>query len=297
LIELPAGSFFVRYFFNRVEAIHPFADNMKPLSRYFNWVVRREPSALPRLLLDLLPNYLIAYGQVQIKKGKDMWREMQGKTRSPQLEMAGEGQWASEAFEAAVLEIQKQIRKKVGRLSKGASVGTFLGLVLRLASLFMFLLTIRSFVMASYRQMALYLAIALALSFASSILSRLLDRLLATPYLLEAAGELSRLFNSEKGQGPGSARYHIFGHDHYATFKEVRDDSPYRPPFRQWYVNTGCWIPVFSEEDQLLRGANQLTFLRLVPGQPGFDQGAPELLQWSSEAGCPYEIRLFSDSL
>jgi len=40
-IDLPAGSFFVRYLFNRVEEVYPFADNMKPLTKFIWWAVRQ----------------------------------------------------------------------------------------------------------------------------------------------------------------------------------------------------------------------------------------------------------------
>jgi UDP-2,3-diacylglucosamine pyrophosphatase LpxH len=40
-IDLPAGSFFVRYLFNRVEEIYPFADNMKPLTKFIWWAIRQ----------------------------------------------------------------------------------------------------------------------------------------------------------------------------------------------------------------------------------------------------------------
>ncbi len=40
-LELPAGSFFVRYLFNRVEQYYPFADNMKPMSKFIWWAVLR----------------------------------------------------------------------------------------------------------------------------------------------------------------------------------------------------------------------------------------------------------------
>ncbi len=42
-IELPFGSFFVRYFFNRIEQATPFADNIKPISRYLKWVIVHHP--------------------------------------------------------------------------------------------------------------------------------------------------------------------------------------------------------------------------------------------------------------
>lgn len=38
-IDLPAGSFFVRYLFNRLEEIYPFADNMKPMSKFILWAL------------------------------------------------------------------------------------------------------------------------------------------------------------------------------------------------------------------------------------------------------------------
>jgi UDP-2,3-diacylglucosamine pyrophosphatase LpxH len=39
-INLPAGSFFVRYLFNRLETDFPFADNMKPPQRFLRWVLK-----------------------------------------------------------------------------------------------------------------------------------------------------------------------------------------------------------------------------------------------------------------
>jgi UDP-2,3-diacylglucosamine pyrophosphatase LpxH len=40
MIDLPSGSFFVRYFFNRIEKIDPFADNIKPVTKYVYWALR-----------------------------------------------------------------------------------------------------------------------------------------------------------------------------------------------------------------------------------------------------------------
>lgn len=38
-IDLPSGSFFIRYFFNQIEKIDPFAENLKPMTRYIFWAV------------------------------------------------------------------------------------------------------------------------------------------------------------------------------------------------------------------------------------------------------------------
>jgi hypothetical protein len=72
------------------------------------------------------------------------------------------------------------------------------------------------------------------------------------------------------------------------------------PPYRQWYVNTGAWVPVFSESDRLLRSDEHLTFFRLVPGRvqrSGEDRNLdmPELLQWVPFGSAPLEVRLFGE--
>ncbi len=53
MIDLPAGSFFVRYLFNRLEEIYPFADNMKPMSKFIVWALFRSKTYIgwpPRIV-------------------------------------------------------------------------------------------------------------------------------------------------------------------------------------------------------------------------------------------------------
>lgn len=54
LIALPLGSYFVRYLFNAIERVDPFADNVKPMTRYLTWALR----AHPILTLTTLPSHL-----------------------------------------------------------------------------------------------------------------------------------------------------------------------------------------------------------------------------------------------
>lgn len=53
-IILPVGSFFVRYLFNTVEQFHPFADNIKPITRFIRYMVF-EMIKRPRKLRQLVP--------------------------------------------------------------------------------------------------------------------------------------------------------------------------------------------------------------------------------------------------
>ncbi len=55
MLDLPSGSFFVRYFFNQIENLNPFADNIKPVSKYMRWALRNQFSSL--IYKGILWNY------------------------------------------------------------------------------------------------------------------------------------------------------------------------------------------------------------------------------------------------
>ena len=69
LIDLPSGSFFVRYLFNKIEKIDPFADNIKPMTRYIYWALRH------RFFSSVFRGILWSYGRFlleAIKKKKPL---------------------------------------------------------------------------------------------------------------------------------------------------------------------------------------------------------------------------------
>jgi hypothetical protein len=49
-VDLPFGSLFVRYLFNRIESVEPFADNIKPQTRFVAWLFERHPMTALRFL-------------------------------------------------------------------------------------------------------------------------------------------------------------------------------------------------------------------------------------------------------
>ncbi|RMG91770.1 MAG: hypothetical protein D6706_17925 [Chloroflexi bacterium] len=293
LIALPSGSFFVRYFFNKVEEIHPFADNMKPISRYLAWVIQNAPSAAARFLVDLLPRFLLAYVKSKLKGLRDWRRRMRGQMRAPQLEAAQFGTgMEKERLAEQLLTIQEQIRKQMRRASRMTTIGSLLSIVFRILGLILFLMALSSFVQGQFALTGIYLILGGLSGLLASMALRLLDKLMSAPYLQLASEAICRLLNDQV-EKTGAARipYFIFGHDHTASLRILNEEGE----FPQWYVNTGAWIPVFSEEERLLRQDDQLTFLRLLPDHPEFKRRPPELLQWSAEADEPREIRLFAD--
>lgn len=280
-IELPEGSLFVRYFFNLVEQLHPFADNMKPISRYIFWLIRNAPSSLFTFLLDLLPKYLRALGKV-----KNKTRNHPHDNQQP----------AENEFEQFLFDIQAASRREMGKGSKSTTRRMLGSIFLILLSVVMALTGVRLLAVGDYLWMTAAFAAVALLLFWSSYLFQSLDKLLKEPFLYKAARTICEYLNRGRPGMLPKVPYFIFGHDHAAHVRTIRTRN--RPNFRQWYINTGAWVPVFSEEDRLLRDDEQLTFLRIVPSRLTSDarsanRDTPELLQWSSEANAPRPMRLF----
>ena len=285
-IELPSGSLFVRYFFNDVEHIHPFADNMKPISRYIFWVLRHAPSELSTFASQLLPRYLRARRKVNKKI----------KQRAEAAAMPE----TDDSFLKAVHDLQTHSRETISS-STLQTIGRLVGsLALALLAVVLLFVTVRVIALGIYWPAIIAVLLALIFGYSASGMVQSLDKLLEGHYLYTGAARIARLLNGRTHSGYSSVRYFIFGHDHAANVRPLPATDKNRPAYRQWYVNTGAWVPVFSESDRLLRSDEQLTFLRLVPSRVQHNDEAqnrdmPELLQWSAQANAPLEVRLFDE--
>lgn len=278
-IELPKGSLFVRYFFNKVEATHPFADNLKPITRYLFWLLANSPSEMVNFLTILLPQYMQASQQVskkiKVRKKVRYTRRLHGRLQP-------------DPFHEPLQTIQKNIRAQMDGNGKVTSRRMIGSIVLIVVAILLLLAAVRTVALGDYGLTLAAIFFMVVCIFTASYFFQSLDHLLADPYLFTAATEIAELLNGRPSPEVEPVRYYIFGHDHAARLLKM-DDAP---EFRQWYVNTGSWIPVFSQEDQLTRPAANLTFMRLVPSRlPQHD--LPELLRWSEEANAPREVRLF----
>ncbi len=85
LIDLPAGSFFVRYLFNKVETDYPFADNMKPATRFLRWLLGKmikRGLVLKKQVRSQLYHYINFFWQTLKKAGPictDWVRELEAR--------------------------------------------------------------------------------------------------------------------------------------------------------------------------------------------------------------------------
>lgn len=283
VLELPEGSLFVRYFFNIIEGIHPFADNFKPLTRYFFW------------LLANAPGHLLAFARVlnQYRKARQLvYQKTRKRVRYKQLV---DDQYVDDPFLEPLQQIQEATRQMMQANSKRTTRRMVGSMGIWLLAILLVTATVRTIGTAQYGLAVALLFFTAVCLFVGAVLFQSLNELLVEPYLFTAAKKVAALINGRPTAKIGPARYFIYGHDHAAGLRLLdNDDDPRHPPYRQWYINTGSWIPVFSETDQLSRPAAHLTFLRLVPGRLKAGQDVPELLRWSEDANAPYPVRLFA---
>jgi UDP-2,3-diacylglucosamine pyrophosphatase LpxH len=88
MIDLPSGSFFVRYLFNRVEKIDPFADNIKPPTKYIWWALKHR-WLMPGFVF-IISNYILFLFEALKKytplSGEEKYRLAQKQAKLVKLE-------------------------------------------------------------------------------------------------------------------------------------------------------------------------------------------------------------------
>ncbi|MEK6857821.1 MAG: metallophosphoesterase [Nanoarchaeota archaeon] len=79
-LELPLGSFYCRYLFNVLETKDPYADNIKPPTKYLFWMMRHKPQLILRVLFQYFPMVFKTWNKSRIlTHKKEHIREVQRK--------------------------------------------------------------------------------------------------------------------------------------------------------------------------------------------------------------------------
>jgi UDP-2,3-diacylglucosamine pyrophosphatase LpxH len=84
VIDLPSGSFFVRYFFNRIEKTDPFADNFRPVKEYACWAIKHRLFSVG--FIGILWNYMVFLLEA-LKKRKPLSDEEKNQLSKKQMEL------------------------------------------------------------------------------------------------------------------------------------------------------------------------------------------------------------------
>ncbi len=303
-IDLPLGSFFVRYLFNRIERVEPFADNIKPASKFIGWLLRHH-------LVTAL-KFAIGDGRYMLGKVRRAWKYVPEAAYAERRKdhIAARARlaqaWSIPPDDLETLD--KLSAKSVLSEPSGWRVRVMRQLVLwRLALLLAGLLTavvaaaavlavgrivapglpelvravLRTTLPGWAKEVAAWPLLAVVVV-GLVILAVWLGRDEEQPgpsYLVERAGQIAELLG---------VQYVVMGHTHdaelYAIGRQVDRERE--------YFNTGTWTKVFSEEERLIREEVEFIYVQGVRRSDGLQM---KLLEWDDGAGCPRLLKLFRD--
>jgi len=285
-LNLPVGSLFVRYLLNKVERINPFADNIKPNTKYIAWVLKNNPLSVRRLL-KLLGQFVVTLAKSYRRSGSlssysslDI-AKFQQETDQRMAELCRE--YALQGDPGAPNHPLRRIiglHKRPINDSKSRflwreffaylDVWLFLiggmggGLLLILALFFSW-----SSVVSGVALVAFIISITAGDIF-FSIGSNM------SKENIRAVEAIYGYLNSSDNV----VRYLTFGHTHEPEIAKIGDDG--------LYFNTGTWGVIFDDQEALLREKKQ--FAALILDEPGAE---PRLMRWNDGLGALEILPLF----
>lgn len=289
-IALPFGSFLVRYLFNKIENIDPFADNIKPSTRYLSSLLKKNPFDIWRISKILwrfvcsLADIFKRTSKIAVFDSKDE-KDFRDETNRQLTDIAGrfeiDGDVSKE--EHALRQIMaKHIRPLNDRKSRLLIWVLFSYLDTLLLILALPVLTVLCVSLLKYGIKNVYSAVSFGLTifgaFAGWFVSLILDR--ASPKYPDLAQEIIQIMKAGEEPGKYPVKCVTFGHTHEPEIERFQDGT--------FYFNTGTWNVIFSEEEELIRDKKQFAFLMIK--EPGND---PQLLRWNDEIGAPELLLLF----
>jgi hypothetical protein len=300
-IDLPFGSLFVRYFFNKVECVEPFADNIKPATKFVWWLIRKHPiTALSFIFTDgryMLGRIHRAWAYVS----PEAWELRRQQHHTRLMELAGES-----GIDPSTLANLDDLRER-SILKEPKGWAKFLRFVLRPWILLPVIVLLGAAVLLAVLFVAANLLADMIPEFAREILFDPFVNLVLTvaPWtvllvaLVALALFLRWLLTDEERQEPSylkdraariakslGVQYVIMGHTHDAELYPVGEDGGREKE----YFNTGTWTTVFSEDERLIRKPFEFIF---VQGERRGDGLTVKLLEWNDGAGEPRLLKLF----
>lgn len=304
-IDLPFGSLFVRYLFNRVERVQPFADNIKPATRFVWWLIRKHPITALR--------FTFKDGRYMLGRIRRAWADVPPEAWDlrKQQHNARLGELASQSgIEFSKLEELDRLRAR-----SVLKEPNFRAKVLRtILSPWIFLPGLALVVLGILLSVFFVAAKLLANMVPDIVRVRLLDPIVnfllpVAPWAvllvaLAGLGLCLRWLLTEEGRQKPSylkdradciakqnllgVRYVIMGHTHDAELYALDEDDGRKTE----YFNTGTWTTVFSEEEQLIRKPVEFVFVQGLRAGNGLTL---KLLAWNDGAGEPRLLELFRD--
>jgi UDP-2,3-diacylglucosamine pyrophosphatase LpxH len=306
-IDLPWGSLFVRYLFNKVELDEPLADNIKPQTEFLRWFVLTHPIVALRFLYRDGHYMLHKMRRSLMRLPASAYAQREQEHSAKLRQLAREWRIAEEDLRQIDAWRAPNILKE-----KGATSGRrfFLSLtrrrfVMPLVSATWILLLAQGvllfggmlwfFLPPSLRHVGNKLGVVSWLAFPFRLVvgglewNFLLLILAAIGYLVfEVVGEKKKeaeplVEAAEKIASKLGVRYVTMGHTHDTDLRQLQNGGE--------YFNTGTWTKVFSEEERLVREESELVFVQATRGEEGLKV---KLLKWNDPANEPRLVKLLS---
>jgi UDP-2,3-diacylglucosamine pyrophosphatase LpxH len=304
-IDLPWGSLFVRYLFNKVEVDEPMADNIKPQTEFLRWFLMTHPILALRFLYRDGHYMLHKMRRSLMRLPASAYAKREQEHNARLEELARE--WQIEAADLRQIDTWRapNVLKEKGstsgwrfflsltrrRLVMPLVSVTWVVLLAQWVLLFGGMLWV--FLPGSLRHLTNKLGVvswlALPVRFVVGLLewNFILIILVAVGYLVyqvvrekkeepEPLVEAANKIASKLG-----VRCVTMGHTHDTDLQQLSNGGE--------YFNTGTWTKVFSDEDRLVREESELVFLCAKRDEEGFKV---KLLKWNDSANEPRLVKL-----
>lgn len=318
-LRLPSGSFFVRYFFNKVEATFPFADNLRPITRVITWSFRNRFKDTIRLFTKHTSG-LWKFVKVLVSRSlKDYFCDRSRSRLRFRKVRSGEERNAAEEWQSAAdnyhvythfhLARGNLTHEHLERIEDEAFVKrvTPLHKIFRFAviampplliGLYLFFIVVGpfmwEFLVSDTFEMLFddYLIRTIILGVFGFLLKSILAPLIfshdegvaAHDYLFSASMKVWEILSDPMGsESAPVVKYLVFGHTHDPDCRKV-DSEPSSP----WYINTGSWLQRVDEIDRWDQLQRDYTYLEIVIGEPTI---APGLYRWNPITAQPERLR------
>jgi hypothetical protein len=302
-IEMPWGSFFVRYLFNSIENEQPWADNIKPPTDFLIWFVTRKPVLALR--------FVFGNGREMLRKMAAAWRRLPRHNPRPvehaERLKALALEWGLDPGILADFDAHQEMSvlrapHGIWKLWKWLTRGWRFSLLV-LAYLVITVIVGAILIIGQILAPTIPGTIARALSsfihsgrwIASIVSVLLLSRWFTFAYIVAAIAFFIRqmfpskpkhdnlVANADYIQQKLKVPYITMGHTHDTHLVTFRSGAE--------YYNTGTWTTVFSPDERLIREESELVFLQCLRQDKGV---TCKLMKWDDGPGEPRLVKLFN---
>ncbi|MBV9792140.1 MAG: hypothetical protein JOZ51_28400 [Chloroflexi bacterium] len=271
LIELPLGSFFVLYLFNHIERLDPFADNVKPATRYLTWALRTHPI----MGIGLLGYHLQFFARILHKTSKLTAAQQDARREDYRQRMV--------APYAADVGLPAETLVEIDRLAAIPAMSNHLrqaeALIIRpLIPMVPALAVITAIYQTTKRFRPSMRSLVMLASGLAGLVWR--ERRLLRPvtqpgsFLFAAAQQIHEQLTKINAAVPA----YVFGHTHTAEQYPLTEaeDGPR-------YINTGTWTPLVPHAFDLVSTRERFSFVQITR-DPANNQVQTALMLWNDAA-------------